>query len=156
MTTPDCVSASRTRCECTSPPSRSRLCLHPLRVHQQLVDHARKAREGEVERNRGVRSDHALHRRMRNIAFVPQRNVLPSRAWHRTRTMRASPVRFSVNTGLRLCGLAEEPFWPGAKVFLRFQNFGPLQVADFCRDPLDRRGDNTECCKKHGVADHAE
>ena len=25
-------------------------------------------------------------------------------------TMRAKPVRFSVNTGLRLCGIAEDPF----------------------------------------------
>ena len=31
------------------------------------------------------------------------------------RTSRASPVRFSVSTGLRLCGIALEPFWPGAK-----------------------------------------
>ena len=31
------------------------------------------------------------------------------------RTMRASPVRFSVSTGLRLCGMADEPFWPSAK-----------------------------------------
>ena len=29
--------------------------------------------------------------------------------------MRARPVRFSVSTGLRLCGMAEEPFWPGEK-----------------------------------------
>ena len=29
--------------------------------------------------------------------------------------MRARPVRFSVSTGLRLCGMADEPFWPGAK-----------------------------------------
>ena len=29
--------------------------------------------------------------------------------------MRASPVRFSESTGLRLCGIAEEPFWPGEK-----------------------------------------
>ena len=29
--------------------------------------------------------------------------------------MRARPVRFSVSTGLRLCGIAELPFWPGAK-----------------------------------------
>ena len=29
--------------------------------------------------------------------------------------MRASPVRFSVSTGLRLCGMAEEPFWPSEK-----------------------------------------
>ena len=31
------------------------------------------------------------------------------------RTMRARPVRFSLSTGLRLCGIAEEPFWPGWK-----------------------------------------
>ena len=31
------------------------------------------------------------------------------------RTSRARPVRFSVSTGLRLCGIAEEPFWPGEK-----------------------------------------
>ena len=29
--------------------------------------------------------------------------------------MRASPVRFSVSTGLRLCGMADEPFWPSEK-----------------------------------------
>ena len=29
--------------------------------------------------------------------------------------MRARPVRFSVSTGLRLCGIAELPFWPGEK-----------------------------------------
>ncbi len=31
------------------------------------------------------------------------------------RTRRASPVTFSVSTGLRLCGIAEEPFWPSEK-----------------------------------------
>ena len=31
------------------------------------------------------------------------------------RTIRASPVRFSVSTGLRLCGIADEPFWPAEK-----------------------------------------
>lgn len=31
------------------------------------------------------------------------------------RIRRASPVRFSVRTGLRLCGIAELPFWPGLK-----------------------------------------
>ena len=31
------------------------------------------------------------------------------------RTRRARPVRFSVSTGLRLCGIADEPFWPSEK-----------------------------------------
>ena len=29
--------------------------------------------------------------------------------------MRARPVRFSDSTGLRLCGIADEPFWPSEK-----------------------------------------
>src|ERR1700744_5472024 len=29
--------------------------------------------------------------------------------------MRDRPVRFSDSTGLRLCGMAEEPFWPSEK-----------------------------------------
>ena len=33
----------------------------------------------------------------------------------RKRAMRASPARFSDSTGLRLWGMAEDPFWPGAK-----------------------------------------
>ena len=31
------------------------------------------------------------------------------------RITRDSPVRFSDSTGLRLCGIADEPFWPSAK-----------------------------------------
>ena len=31
------------------------------------------------------------------------------------RTRRARPVRFSVSTGLRLCGIDELPFWPAEK-----------------------------------------
>src|SRR5213082_453376 len=29
--------------------------------------------------------------------------------------MRERPVRFSLRTGLRLCGIADEPFWPSEK-----------------------------------------
>ena len=66
--------------------------------------------------------------------------------------MRARPVRFSVSTGLRLCGIAEEPFWPGEKILLRLQHLGALQVADLDRQPLDRRGDDAERGEEHGVA----
>ena len=58
--------------------------------------------------------------------------------------MRARPVRFSVSTGLRLCGMAEEPFWPGEKVLLGLQHLGALQVADLGGQPLDRGGDDAE------------
>ena len=66
--------------------------------------------------------------------------------------MRARPVRFSVSTGLRLCGMAEEPFWPLGEEFLGLQHFGALQMADFGGEPFDRRGDDAERGEEHGVA----
>ena len=66
--------------------------------------------------------------------------------------MRARPVRFSDSTGLRLCGIAEEPFWPLGEELLRLQHLGALQVADFGGEPLDRRGDHAERREIHGVA----
>ena len=68
------------------------------------------------------------------------------------RTMRARPVRFSVSTGLRLCGMADEPFWPGAEILFRLKHFGALQMPDFRRQPLDRGGDHAERREEHGVA----
>ena len=44
-----------------------------------------------------------------------QRTTFSSAGVTAMRTMRARPVRFSVSTGLRLWGIAEEPFWPGEK-----------------------------------------
>jgi hypothetical protein len=60
------------------------------------------------------------------------------------RTRRARPVRFSVSTGLRLCGIADEPFWPLREILLGFQHLGALQMADFGGDALDRGGDDAE------------
>jgi hypothetical protein len=66
--------------------------------------------------------------------------------------MRARPVRFSVSTGLRLCGMADEPFWPGVEIFLGLQHFGALQMADLGGQPLDRRGDHAQGGEIGGVA----
>ena len=63
--------------------------------------------------------------------------------------MRARPVMFSVSTGLRLCGIADEPFWPGEKIFLGLQHFGALQMADFDRQPFQRRCDHAQGRKEH-------
>ncbi len=43
------------------------------------------------------------------------------------RTTRASPVRFSLSTGLRLCGIAELPFWPAWK------NSSASRTSERCR-----------------------
>ena len=59
---------------------------------------------------------------------------------------------FSVSTGLRLCGIADEPFWPSREELLGLQHLGALQVADFGRQPLHRGGDDAERREVHGVA----
>src|ERR1700753_1723435 len=41
-----------------------------------------------------------------------QSATCPSAAVAAERIGRAGPVRFSVRIGLRLCGMADEPFWP--------------------------------------------
>ena len=51
------------------------------------------------------------------------------------RTTRARPVRFSVSTGLRLCGMAEEPFCPGEK----YSSASSTSVRCRWRTSIDRR-----------------
>ena len=68
------------------------------------------------------------------------------------RTSRASPVRFSDSTGLRLCGIDDEPFWPGAKYSSASRNSVRCEMADLGREPLDRRGDQRQRHEELGVA----
>ena len=43
----------------------------------------------------------------------------------------------SVRIGLRLWGIAEEPFWPAAERLLDLAHLGFLQVADLGREALE-------------------
>ena len=87
---------------------------HVLGIDHELVDDAGEPRQREIERHGGVRTDHALDRGVRDVALVPERDVLQRRR-HIGAHHARSPVRFSDSTGLRLCGMAEEPFWPSEK-----------------------------------------
>ena len=88
---------------------------------------------------------------MRDVALVPQRDVFQGRDHGRADQPRAGPVRFSGSTGLRLCGIADEPFCPGAKYSSASRNFGALQMADLGREPLDRGGDQRQRHEERGV-----
>ncbi len=65
--------------------------------------------------------------------------------------MRASPVTFSDSTGLRLCGIAEEPFWPSEK------NSSASSTSVRCRWRISvasrstEDGDDAERGEIHGV-----
>ena len=57
-----------------------------------------------------VGEDDALDRRVRDVALVPQRDVSRAPACRLPRSTRARPQSCSDFTGLRLCGIALEPF----------------------------------------------
>ena len=56
---------------------------HVFGIDEQLVDHAGQPRQREVERDRRVGADHPLDRGMRDVALVPQRDVLQRRRHRR-------------------------------------------------------------------------
>ncbi len=58
---------------------------------------------------------------------------------------------FSVSTGLRLCGMAEEPF-ALREEFFRFQHLGALEDGGFGGHALHRGGDDAERGEEHGGA----
>ena len=56
------------------------------------------------------------------------------------RSSRASPTICSQPIGLRLCGIADEPFWPLRERLFDLADLGLLQAADLERELLERRG----------------
>jgi len=144
------VSASSTRCEKTSPPQRIEIALHALAIDHELLDDRRHAAEREVERHGRIGRDVALDRRVRDVALVPQRDVLQRRndgaAYHAGETSevlgqhRVALVR---HRGAALLPLGEE--------FLGLAHFRALQVADLGGQVLQGRGHDGERCEERGV-----
>ena len=55
------------------------ILLHALGIDQQPVNEVSRFRQQIVHENRRIGKDYALHRRVRDVAFVPQRNVFEGR-----------------------------------------------------------------------------
>ena len=58
----------------------------------------------------------------------------------------------SVMIGLRLCGIALEPFWPGAERLLDLAHLGALEVADLGREALQPGAGERDRLQQLGVA----
>ena len=94
--------------------SAQRFARHALGVDDEPVDDPGEPVEHVVEREERVGNDDPLGRRVRDVALVPERHVLEPDDRARARTTRARPQIRSATFGLRLCGIADEPFMPGA------------------------------------------
>ena len=70
-----------------------------------------------------------------------QRATFSSPTCAAARTTRARPQIRSAVIGFRLCGIADEPFWPAAERLLDLAHLRPREVADLERERVERRGD---------------
>ena len=84
---------------------------HSIRINLQLFDHVTQFREHVIEQDAGVGENDALGARVADVALVPERDVF-QRDTALPRITRARPLNRSHVIGLRLCGMAELPFWP--------------------------------------------
>ena len=125
--------------------------LHVFGIDHQLVDDAREADECEVEGDGGVRPDHALDRRMRDVALVPEGDVFHRRQRHAAHEAGEAGEVFGQHR-IALVRHGRRAFLAGGEKFFRFQNFGALQVAHFGGEAFNRTGDDAQRCKVHGVA----
>ena len=111
------------------------ILLHARGINDQLFDHARGARQGEVERHRRIGADEAFDRGVRNIALVPQRHIFqrrPDISAHHAR----QPDDILAQDRVALMGHRRGALLAGGKIFFRFQNLGALQMTNFDRQTL--------------------
>ena len=82
-----------------------------------------------------------------------QSATFSSAAWALPRSTRARPVMRSLTIGLRLCGIADEPFCaPVAKRLARLEQLGALEVADLGRQALEPGAGERDRAEQLGVA----
>ena len=130
---------------------RSRFFSHPLGIDEQFVDDAGQPREREIERDGRVGADEALDRRVRNVALVPQGDILHRRN-DRAAHHAGKPGEILGQHRVALVRHRRAALLAGREIFLGLEHFGALQVADFGRQPLDRGGDHAERGEEHRVA----
>ena len=125
--------------------------LHAFGIDQQLVHHRRQPAQREIERDCRIGADEAFNRRMRNVAFVPQRDVFQRRG-HRAAHHAGKAGQVFGQDRIALVRHRRGALLAGRKVFFGFQHFGALQVTHLDCQPLDRAGDDAQCGKEHRVA----
>ena len=123
---------------------------HIFGVDDEFFDDAGQTGERKVERDGCVWCDAAFDGGMRNITFVPERDVFHRRDHgHADEAGKARQVLGQNRVALVRHG--RRAFLALGEEFFGFKHFGALHVAYFNRDVFDRAGDDAECREEHGV-----
>ena len=111
---------------------------HPLGIDGEPLDEPAGAVEHVVERDRGVGQHHPLGRRVRDVALVPQRDVLETDVGVRAQHP-GEPADALAHDRVALVRHRRAALLPGRERLERLAHLGALQVPDLEREPLERR-----------------
>src|SRR5271156_3024408 len=124
---------------------------HALGKYLHVGDNFCRAVEHVIHQNRRVGEYHALDGTVRDIALVPERDILQGREGIHAHHAR-QPADLFARYGIAFMRHRRAAALLAAKRFFHFAHFCALQVADFLRDALQRRGDDRECREILSVA----
>ena len=134
------------------PVARPQVVAHPLDVDVQTAQAAGPAGRpcsGRAATSRAARSARRTSARCPARATGRRPAARPAGC---ERTTRASPLIVSAEIGLRLWGIADEPFWPGLNPSTHLADLGALEVAQLDGDQLARRRHRRQRAEELGVA----
>ena len=127
------------------------VCEHPLGEDDEAFDQPGEPVEHVVEREERVRHDDALGRRVRDVALVPESDVLEAdlRGGADDAREAADPLR---DDRVALVRHRRRALLSLAERLLHLAHLGAGEVADLGREPVERRGDERERGEELGVA----
>ena len=112
--------------------------LHAIDIHDEALHDAREPPQHVIERDEAVRKNHALDRRVRDVALVPERDVLERRVRVAPQQPREAGNLLAAD-GIALVRHRRRALLPLAERLLHLADFGFLQPAHFERELLERR-----------------
>ena len=123
--------------------ARLEVAAHPLGAHDEAVDEPREAVEHVVEREERVGDDDALGRRVRDVALVPERDVLEpdERVPADDAREPADPLG---DDGVALVRHRRRALLALAERLLHLGDLGAREVPDLERERVERRRDDRE------------
>ena len=125
---------------------------HAVRVDDEAAHDARREVLHVVEQDRRVGQDHALGARVRDVALVPERDVLDGRLGVAAQHAREAADALAHDRVALVRHRARALLLPGAERLLGLADLGALEVADLGREPLEARAGERDRLQQRGVA----
>ena len=131
-------------------PRELQVLKHAIGIHDEALHDSRESPQHVIERDEAVRQDHALDRRMRDVALVPERDVL-ERGVRVGAQQARKPRNLLATNRIALVRHRRRALLALAERLLHFADLGFLQSANLEREFLERRAGDGDGRQQLGV-----